>query len=409
MKRLYFVLLLAFASQAIYAQSLCTGTVSDSDGNPMIGVSVYEKGTTRGTVTDVNGSYSLECSADAILVFSYVGYATQEIELEGKTELNVVLLEGITLADLEIVGSRSLNRSVTGSPVAIDVIDIREVTNSVGQLDLNQLLQFAAPSFNANRQSGADGADHVDPATLRGLGPDQTLVLVNGKRRHQSSLINLYGTRGRGNTGTDLNSIPAAAIERIEILRDGASAQYGSDAIAGVVNIVLKSSADEFSGNVNLGVHKATDNGDKNFDGENLQLNGNYGFKVGDGGFVNVTLDYWDKGRTNRRDPGLYRQQFGDAQATNFGAYFNSRIPISKNAHFYAFGGTNFRKTDAFAWTRDPGSSRNVLSIYPNGFDPHIVSDITDKSASAGIRGDLNGWDVDFNHTFGANRFHYYG
>jgi len=409
MKRLYLILLLAFAVQAMSAQSVCKGTITDSDGEPMIGVSIYEKGTTRGTVTDASGSYSIDCGADATLVFSYVGYATQEIMLEGRMQLDVVLLEGITLADLEIVGSRSLNRSVTASPVAIDIIDIREVTNSVGQLDLNQLLQFAAPSFNANRQSGADGADHVDPATLRGLGPDQTLVLVNGKRRHQSSLVNLYGTRGRGNTGTDLNSIPAAAIERIEILRDGASAQYGSDAIAGVINIVLKSSTDEFSGNVNLGAHKATNNGDRSFDGENLQLNGNYGFKVGDGGFVNVTADYWDKGRTNRRDPGLYRQQFGDAQATNFGAYFNSRIPISKKAHFYAFGGTNFRKTDAFAWTRDPGSARNVLSIYPNGFDPHIVSDITDKSMSAGIRGDLNGWDVDFNHTVGSNRFHYYG
>ncbi len=409
MKRIYSLFLLLFAVQAIYAQSVCKGVVTDADNAPLIGVSIYEKGTTRGTVSDVNGSYSIECSPNAILVFSYVGFATQEIELNGTTTLDVTLTEGITLADLEIVGSRSLNRSVTASPVAIDIIDIREVTNSVGQLDLNQLLQFAAPSFNANRQSGADGADHVDPATLRGLGPDQTLVLVNGKRRHQSSLINLYGTRGRGNTGTDLNSIPASAIERIEILRDGASAQYGSDAIAGVINIVLKTSTDEFSGNLNMGVHKATNNGDRNFDGENVQLSGNYGFKVGDGGFVNVTADYWDKGRTNRRDPGLYRQQFGDAEATNFGAYFNSRIPISKQAHFYAFGGTNFRKTDAFAWTRDPGSARNVLSIYPNGFDPHIVSDISDQSVSAGIRGDLHGWEVDFNHTFGANRFHYYG
>lgn len=110
----------------------------------------------------------------------------------------------------------------------------------MGQLDVNQLLHYLAPSFNANKQSGSDGADHTDPATLRGLGPDQTLVLINGKRQHQSSLINIYGTRGRGNTGSDLNAIPISSIDHIEILRDGASAQYGSDAIAGVINIVLK-------------------------------------------------------------------------------------------------------------------------------------------------------------------------
>jgi iron complex outermembrane receptor protein len=116
---------------------------------------------------------------------------------------------------------------------------MRDIPNKVGQVEVNQVLQYIAPSFNSNKQSGADGADHIDPATLRGLGPDQTLVLINGKRRHQSSLINIFGSRGRGNTGTDLNAIPVSAIERIEILRDGASAQYGSDAIAGVINVVL--------------------------------------------------------------------------------------------------------------------------------------------------------------------------
>ena len=139
--------------------------------------------------------------------------------------------------------------------MAIDVIDVAEVTTQVGKVELNEMLQYAAPSFNANKQSGSDGADHVDPASLRGLGPDQTLVLINGKRRHQSSLINIFGTRGRGNTGTDLNAIPASAIKRIEILRDGASAQYGSDAIAGVINIVLKDEVGKLTGSVNYGAY----------------------------------------------------------------------------------------------------------------------------------------------------------
>ena len=303
------------------------------------------------------------------------------------------------------------------TPVAIDIIDVREVTNAVGQLDVNQLLHYVAPSFNANKQSGADGADHIDPATLRGLGPDQTLVLINGKRRHQSSLINIFGSRGRGNTGTDLNAIPAAAIERIEILRDGASAQYGSDAIAGVINIVLKSSVDEFSGNITAGAHKADpgDNYDvkvtRDYDGETQNVSGNYGVRIGKDGFANFTVDYFNTKHTNRpADPAkfdIYRQQFGDAAADNFAFYFNSAFSLTDETSFYAFGGFNHRFTDAFAWTRTPDSERNVPEIYPNGFNPHITSNIDDRSISVGVKSKLKGWDVDVNNTYGLNRFHY--
>ena len=152
--------------------------------------------------------------------------------------------EAQELKEVQIVGSRNTKRTVVNSAVPIDVINVKDVTTQSGKLEINELLQYVAPSFNANKQSGSDGADHVDPASLRGMGPDQTLVLINGKRRHQSSLINLFGTKGRGNTGTDLNAIPASAIKRIEILRDGAAAQYGSDAIAGVINICLLYTSD---------------------------------------------------------------------------------------------------------------------------------------------------------------------
>jgi iron complex outermembrane receptor protein len=275
-----------------------------------------------------------------------------------------------------------------------------------------------APSFNANRQSGADGADHIDPATLRGLGPDQTLVLVNGKRRHQSSLINIFGSRGRGNTGTDLNAIPLSAIERVEILRDGASAQYGSDAIAGVVNVVLKSSVDELTGTAASGFHIARPPSDvpvvrdASVDGEQVQVGANYGIPVGERGFVNVTAEYLKKEQTNRpASPAafdIYRRQFGDAGLNNFSAFANSRIPIGENVAFYAFGGYNLRQTDAYAWSRDPGSDRNVDAIYPNGFDPHILSDITDQSLTAGFRAKLGAWDVDVSNSWGTNRFHYF-
>ncbi|MBL7798485.1 MAG: TonB-dependent receptor [Saprospiraceae bacterium] len=413
MKHLSFLLLLTFTLSAISltAQDLVKGTVTDEDGTALVGVTVYERGTNIGTMTAWDGYYALRCSrADATLVFAYTGYATVEVPLDGRSEINVQLREGLLIEGLEIVGSRALNRSVTNSLVPIDVLDVRQITGTQGQLDVNQMLQYAAPSFNANRQTGADGADHVDPATLRGLGPDQTLVLINGKRRHQSSLVNIYGTRGRGNTGTDLNAIPAAAIERIEILRDGASAQYGSDAIAGVINIVLKENVNEFSGNLNVGAHLAQDNPDRSsFDGGNIQFNGNYGFRIGQRGFVNVTTDYWFRGHTNRFDPSLYRRQFGDAKGNNFGTYFNAVIPIDNEASVYAFGGANTRKTDAYAWSRDPGSERNVDALYPNGFDPVIASDITDRSLSVGVRGAIKNWNTDLNHTVGLNRFHYYG
>jgi iron complex outermembrane receptor protein len=429
------VLLLLFALPA-FAQTTVRGRVSGADGSPLIGAAVIEQGTRNGTRTDIEGRYMLNTSgnADAVLVFSYTGFTTVEERVNGRTQIDVTLTEGVVLEALEIVGSRSQNRTVTNSPVPVDVIDLRQVTLTQGQLDVNQLLQYTAPSFNSNRQTGADGADHVDPATLRGLGPDQTLVLINGKRRHQSSLVNIYGTRGRGNTGTDLNTIPAAAIERIEILRDGAAAQYGSDAIAGVINIVLKDDVDRFTGNVNVGAHLAQDNPERSgydagssgfseqqfdalfpdqksspFDGENLQLNGNYGFRVGQGGFVNVTADYWHRGHTNRFDPSLYRRRFGDAKGTNFSSFFNASLPVGPASSIYAFGGLSQRLTEAYAWSRDPGSARNVDRFFPFGFDPVIGSNIDDRSLSAGIRSTLRGWNIDFNHTYGKNRFHFYG
>ncbi len=418
-KNLYLLIASLFITTFTFSQTEIKGNVSAFDGGALPGASVVEKGTTNGSVSDLEGNFSITTkNSPAVLIFTYVGYATQEIEVNVQTTLRVVLEEdSYNLSGVEVVGTRSLGRSATESMSPIDLIDVGAITAANGQLDVNQLLQYTAPSFNSTRQSGADGADHIDPATLRGLGPDQTLVLVNGKRYHQSSLVNIFGTRGRGNTGTDLNTIPAAAIERIEILRDGASAQYGSDAIAGVINIVLKDDVNEFTGNVNTGAHLAQDNFDQgSLDGENLQLNGNYGFNIGDNGFINVTSDYHYRGHTNRAEfTGDFpdnidvRNQFGDAEVTDFSTWFNMRLPLSANTHFYAFGGFNNRDVEAYAFTRSPESARNIDEIYPNGFDPIIASVVNDQSVSAGIRGDLNGWNVDLNNSYGINKLHYYG
>ncbi|WP_339793049.1 TonB-dependent receptor [uncultured Imperialibacter sp.] len=425
-KSLLFLLCIALYAQ-VEAQTSISGKISDIEGSPLIGATIVEQGTTNGTITDVEGAFKLSiANPNAVLVFSYIGYKTQQVPFTGQAEINITLAEGITLGEIQVVGSRSYNRSSFESPVAIDVIDIADIPTRNGQIEINQILQYAAPSFNASKQSGSDGADHIDPASLRGMGPDQTLVLINGKRRHQSSLINVFGTRGRGNTGTDMNSIPVAAIKRIEVLRDGASAQYGSDAIAGVINIVLKDHTDGLTGSLTYGAYNTqnTDdfdatvpnaNGknrlydsDKSLDGNTVKFDANYGVPLGDnGGFANITTQVISKERTLR--PGAsFRQGFGEAALNGFNFMINSAVPINDNTEFYAFGGRNYRATDAYAFSRDNETARNVISIYPDGFTPRITSIITDVSASAGIRHRMdNGWRMDFNNTYGKNFFHY--
>ncbi len=341
--------------------------------------------------------------------------------------------EAKELKEVQIVGSRNTKRTVVNSAVPIDVINVKDVTTQSGKLEINELLQYVAPSFNANKQSGSDGADHVDPASLRGMGPDQTLVLINGKRRHQSSLINLFGTKGRGNTGTDLNAIPASAIKRIEILRDGAAAQYGSDAIAGVINIVLNDNINQVTGAVTYGAYNTNAQGEfdpgtantknnfldensfgntlgkkRNFDGQSIKVAANYGVAVGKkGGIANFTAEYLNKEKTLR--PGFdFRKGFGEAAIQGLNLFGNLVLPISDKTEFYAFGGRNFRDTDAYAFTRNDGE-RVVESIYPGGYTPRITSEIVDNSIAAGIRTKYaSGWKLDLSNTFGKNLFHYY-
>lgn len=435
MKKLFLVGLTMLMIGHISAQFSVSGTLTNEVGDPLVGVNVSEKGTIKGTVSDYNGMYHINvASGDAILIYSYVGYETLEMNVAGTSEISVVMTEGVSLGEVQIVGSRSYKRSVTDSPVPVDVIDVADLASSNGKAEINQILEYAAPSFNATKQSGSDGADHIDPASLRGLGPDQTLVLINGKRQHQSSLINVFGTRGRGNTGTDLNAIPASAIKRIEILRDGSSAQYGSDAIAGVMNIVLNDQTEGLSGGLTYGAYTTSvgdgyaekagdvvynvdgknrlDSVNKSFDGNTVKLDLNYGLQLGDkGGFANFTTEYLSKERTLR--PGWsWRKGYGSAAIDGFNFMINSAVPIGETTEVYAFGGRNFRDTDAYAFSRDSyadGDNRSVPSIYPNGFTPHITSIITDVSACAGIRHTMaNGWKVDFSNTYGKNLFHYF-
>jgi iron complex outermembrane receptor protein len=339
-----------------------------------------------------------------------------------------------TLEAVAVLGTRGEERTVISAPVPIDVISSAEI-RTMGRVETAQAIQAVAPSFNFPRTSIADGTDHIRPATLRGLAPDQTLVLLNGKRRHSSSLVNVNGFIGRGSAAVDLNAIPASMIERIEILRDGAAAQYGSDAIAGVLNIVLKRNA---PGEITttLGQHFTTYNrrdaspqpdiiaGERTArDGELLQVAANRGFSWGSSGYLFIGGELRDRGETNRSLPDPRRQYFvGDARNNNppqinhrqgdgymhdVGGFFNAGNSTAKfgGGDYYAFGGLSKRYGDAAGFWRRPFDDRTVRQIYPDGFLPVIQSDIWDGSLAAGVKGSTLGWQWDLSNTFGVNSF----
>lgn len=227
----------------------------------------------------------------SVAAFSYAQETKDSIKTQKVEEVQI------------LVGSRNKSRVITDSPVPIDVLKMNELAVSAPQTDLTQILNYVAPSFTSNTTTVADGTDHIDPAQLRGLGPDQTLVLLNGKRQHSSALVNVNGSPGRGTVGTDLNAIPAFAIDRIEVLRDGAAAQYGSDAIAGVIDLQMKRDTGKLAIALTGGGNASEGSNDHRggWDGTKTQLDANYGTKLfGNKGFVNVTGSFGWRDSTSR-------------------------------------------------------------------------------------------------------------
>jgi len=303
MKKLFFILSFLFAAGLTAQEMKVSGVVTDESNATLPGTTVLLKGTSRGTTTDADGKFTITAKTGDVLQFSYVGLETKSVTVTGIT-LNVILTgSGETLQDVVVLGSRNPTRTVTESAVPIDVISMKDIASQGPQVNLNQILNMVAPSFTSNTTTVADGTDHIDPAQLRGLGPDQVLVLINGKRRHTSSLVNINGSPGRGSVGTDLNAIPAFAIEKIEVLRDGASAQYGSDAIAGVININVKKNTNKLDvalfggGNLSKGANDHTGG----IDGANYQLDLNYGTGLGkEKSFINATASFQLRDATSR-------------------------------------------------------------------------------------------------------------
>jgi len=326
MKKLFLIFFATFfMGLAINAQKTINGKVADDTGEAVIGASIFNTTSSSGTTTDIDGAFTLQASDGDLLRVSYIGFTDQEISVvDGQSEYLLTLSSGLELDVVTLIGSRGKPRTALETAVPIDVIGGAQLEKSP-QADLAQVLQYAAPSFHSTKQNIGHGSDHIDPMALRGLGADQTLVLINGKRRHASSLMNVNGTVGRGQVGTDLNAIPMAAVSRIEILRDGAAAQYGSDAIAGVINIVLKENIDKGSISIRTGfLAKPSTIGDElnslitnpyadieglseptqnEGGGESFQVGANYGIAIGDnGGFANLTLNYATKQPFNRMD-----------------------------------------------------------------------------------------------------------
>ncbi len=308
------------------------------------------------------------------------------------------------LDTIQVLGSRAKNRTATETAAPVDIISSEQLERT-GARELGQLLQMLEPSFNFSRTTISDGTDILRPATLRALGPDQVLVLVNGKRRHQQALVNVQQTVARGSAGTDINAIPVTAIDRIEVLRDGASAQYGSDAIAGVINIVLKKQTKETQLFFEAGQTREGD-------GEVLHGGLNTGFELGDDGYINLTAEYRDRGETNRAGPDTLRvspsrvtQRIGDADATDAHLWVNGALGVG-GGELYWFGGLSQRKGDSSGFFRSAGDGRTVPALYPNGFLPNILTTVDDASLAVGYRaqlGDNWDWDVSVNH--GRSKF----
>ena len=300
---------------------------------------------------------------------------------------------------VNIVGSRRATSSTTDTVAPIDVIPLSKAAEQGAQFDLAQTLTYISPSFNSTRQTGADGADLVDSAALRGLSSDQTLVLVNGKRRHTSALVNIFGARNRGATGTDMNSIPTMAIKDVQVLRDGAAAQYGSDAIAGVMDIGLKK---------NVGCESAVGYSQYSAgDGKNWLASAYCGFAVA-GGTIGITGEYLDRGRSNRAEPGNPRT-IGDSKSENQTVYVNGEIPAGQ-ARVYFTGGVQKRDASSGAWARDGEGdipTRNSSAMYPNGFVPFINGDLDDRYAIFGVKQKVGEWNADLSQTYGYNRLMY--
>ncbi|WP_087693289.1 TonB-dependent siderophore receptor [Pseudomonas sp. PE-S1G-1] len=344
--------------------------------------------------------YTAILSANLLTAVGFSPVASAETATADVPKLDTVI----------VTGTRAQERTASASLSPIDVIS-GDTLRSTGSDELGAVLARLIPSINFPRPSLVDGAELVRPAQLRGLSPDQVLVLVNGKRRHTSAFVNLGGAVGRGSAPADLNAIPLSAVDHIEVLRDGASARYGSDAIAGVINVILKH--DDHGGSITskFGEYKKGDGIQRN-------LSGNTGVALGDSGFINISAEGADNDYTNRAGKDLRPGSVGSTTygqrvfrqgepATDQGKLFlNSEYSFSDAAEFYAFGGYSKTRGETAAFYRASNASNNIPALNPNGYLPLIRGDVEDTSLAVGLRGLLAyDWHYDVSVNYGKNQY----
>ena len=391
------------------------------------------------------------------------GLATGLLATPGLAQVPAASVETAAVADnavpdsdtIIVTGTRRSDRTVADSTVPIDVIGAEAIQNT-GYTETNRVLSQLVPSFNFPQPSITDGTDVIRPATLRGLSPDQTLVLINGKRRHTTALLNINGSVGRGSSAVDINLIPSAALERVEVLRDGAAAQYGSDAIAGVINFQLRRAREGGRISVTYGQYESDVGGIKEItgvqqsapgvpafapdgtlslvstgkdrsvsDGKTLTISGNVGIPFLAEGFINVTGEYRDRDPTNRTGYDPRRQfasgaapfdprefsfnrlshRFGDARTEDYNVFVNAGTPLAENLELYAFGSYGHRSGESGGFYRRSNDARNVLSIYPNGFLPLIGTTLRDYAFTGGAKGIIGTVNFDVSLAYAKNKF----
>ncbi len=435
MKKILFLLCVIFSVSTALAQNSISGTVTDSENQPLPGASVVEKGTSNGTTSDFDGNYTLTVGDNATLVVSFVGYSSKEVAVNGQSVVNVKLASDQELDEVIVTGSRTAARSSADTPLPVDVISVKEL-QSTGQVSFDKALQYRIPSFNTVQTPVNDATSLLDPYEIRNMGPSRTLILINGKRKNLSALLYTQTSPGRGETGADISAIPTDAIKRVEILRDGASAQYGSDAIAGVMNIILKDNVDYGSGTLRTGI---TSEGD----GEMFGFSVNNGSTIGDNkGFINYTIDFSKVNLANRPgtvnaagEAGDFGADIADVQeflsrnpdanningspetasskflinggydlSENTELYFNTAYVYKSVNSFANYRTPYWRTLDDFPYLADffPGENPNNAGGY-DGYVPTFEGLLNDYNGTVGIRTKINDWNVDLSYTTGGN------
>jgi len=409
-----------------------SGQITDEEGEELVGATIRVAGTTIGTSTNLDGFYQLNVPREtATLAVTYTGFSDEQVEIKEQSVINVQLKQGIALQSVTVFGSRGKPRTSFDSPVPVDHISI-DVLNTSGQSTLDQQLMFKVPSFNATQQPVSDATAHFNPADLRGLLPSRTLVLINGKRKNNSALVYSYVTAGRGEVGVDMQAIAPDAIERVEILRDGAAAQYGSDAVAGVINLVLKKKIAPF---VNAG-YSTTSKGD----GTQYKMATGFSTDIFEEGYANFTLaytnqrksqrvgkissaaaelDYWDTDIYQLADFENYLarnpsagNQIGlpDKSAINFSFNAGYTLDKSTNTEVYGFGTLMSRRGASPQFARVPYWVEGFEAIYPDKdfFLPEMAPRIEDNTLGFGMKTTFQDWDIDLSTTAGRNKIGYY-